>query len=71
MDSKFLNSVEKNRAKIPHSGGGRDIPAMLGPLVLHAIHYLGFSPTASPHLLAQPVFPAAQLPGLRLPLVAK
>lgn len=47
MDSKFLK-CRKNRAKIPHSGGGRDIPAMLGPLVLHAIHYMGFSPTASP-----------------------
>lgn len=48
MDSKFLNSVEKNRAKIPHSGGGRDIPATLGPSVLHAVHCLGFSPTAFP-----------------------
>lgn len=48
MDSKFLNSEEKNRAKIPRSGGGRDIPAMLGPLVLPVIHYLGFSPTVSP-----------------------
>lgn len=35
---KFLNRVEKNRAKISHSGGGRNISAMLGPSVLHAIH---------------------------------
>lgn len=70
MDSKFLDSVEKNRAKIPCSGGGRDIPVMLGPSELHAT-LPGFQPNCSSQLLAQPVLPAAQPPGLRIPLVTK
>lgn len=48
MDSKFLNSVEKTGQRSLTLEGAETYQPMLGPLVLHAIHYLGISPTASP-----------------------
>lgn len=46
MGSKFTNSVEKTGQRAL-ALERREVPAVLGPSVDHAISYQGFSPAAS------------------------